>query len=102
MEQKLLFTNMTDEEFRRIIQETVSESIKESLLTFQSGKPNDNSEKLYSREEVAAIYNVSFVTLRDWEKNKIIPKAIRKGTRVYWRKADIIEDINRKEDWNAK
>jgi len=103
MEHKLLFTNMTDEEFKRIIQETVSESIKELLFFFQKGETKeDDSEKLYNRDEVAAIYNVSYVTLRDWEKNKIIPRAIRKGTRVYWRKTDIIADINRREDRDVK
>ncbi len=102
MEQKLLFTNISDEEFKRIIQESVSESIKNSLLSLRKEEVNDEPDKLYSREEVAAIYNVSFVTLRDWEKNKIIPKPIRMGSRVYWRKADIINDINTKGGSYAK
>ena len=102
MEQKLLFTNISDEEFKRIIQESVSESIKNSLLSLRKEEANDEPDKLYSREEVAAIYNVSFVTLRDWEKNKIIPKPIRMGSRVYWRKADIINDINTKGGSYAK
>jgi predicted DNA-binding transcriptional regulator AlpA len=102
MEKKIIFTNLEVEELKALLKESVSETIKEELSTLFAQTGRDNSQELLSRKQVAKMYNVSFVTLRDWEKNNIIPKPIRMGSRVYWRKADIINNINSKGGNYAK
>jgi DNA-binding GntR family transcriptional regulator len=101
MDSKSVFTNLDVDELKSLLKESISETIKEELSTLLSQTEENNGKELLSRRQVADLYNVSFVTLRDWEKNKIIPRAIRKGTRVYWRKADILNDVNRKEEQHA-
>lgn len=52
-------------------------------------------EELWTREETSDFFQVSFQTLHNWKKNKIlIPISV--GTRVYYRKTDIDNLINKK------
>ena len=94
--EKIILTNLNSDELKKIIRETVEETISQSKTNLQTGQNDQEPEELLSRAQVSKIYNVSFVTLRDWEKNKIIPRPIRRGTRVYWRKSDIVNDIEHK------
>lgn len=93
MQTKSIFTNWGKEELKALFKESVSETIKEQLSLLLKKKDNGDEQELLTRKQVADIYCISFVTLREWERNKIIPKPIRKGARVYWRKSDIIADI---------
>ncbi len=94
--EKIILTNLNSDDLKKIIRETVEETISGAKMNLQTNEKSHEPEELLSRKQVSQIYNVSFVTLRDWEKNKIIPRPIRRGTRVYWRKSDIIENINNK------
>lgn len=44
---------------------------------------------LLTRKETAALFNITLPTLSTWEKSGSIPKAIRTGERVYFRKIDL-------------
>jgi len=44
---------------------------------------------LLTRKETAALFNITLPTLSTWEKSGSIPKAIRTGGRVYFRKIDL-------------
>lgn len=96
MENKIILTSLNSDELKKLISESVAESLKESLNAISHNSNPNTEEELLPRKEVAEIYNVSYVTLRDWEKRGIIPKPIRKASRVYWRRSDIIEDLKKK------
>jgi len=98
---KLIIIQLSSTELNELIQVSVEKTIHESLRNLHQKKESP-IEELLSRKEVAEIYDVSYVTLRDWEKHNIIPKPFRKGSRVYWRKSDIITDIKRKTRDNDK
>ncbi len=84
---KLIFVSIEREELVKLIEE----SIKTSISEIQLEKPQE--EELLTRKQVADFYKTSLVSLRAWEVNGIIPKPIRKASRVYWRKSDIVNDI---------
>jgi|GEM_PF-2661776 len=56
---------------------------------------------LLTRKETAAIFGITLPTLAVWEKNGSIPKAIRTGSRVYFRKSEILEHLNSNKDENS-
>lgn len=88
--QDLILSNINPEDMKQMIREAVADEMSRQK---ESQKPPED-EVLLTRQEVADIYKTSFVTLRQWVKDGIIPKPIYKGTRVYFRKSDIYNDIN--------
>lgn len=98
MQTKSIFTNWDKEELKTLFKESVSETIQEQLSLLLKNKETTDEQELLTRKQVVDIYGISFVTLRDWEKQGILPKPIRKGARVYWRKADIKNDLSKKID----
>ena len=87
---QLVLTSLTPEILQQMIRDAVADVLKEK----EEQEANKEDDILLTRQEVADIYKTSFVTLRQWVKNGIIPKPIYKGTRVYFRKSDIYNDIN--------
>jgi predicted DNA-binding transcriptional regulator AlpA len=81
---------LTDELHERLLNSFRDEIFGQ--LSFE----NKESDELLTRKQVANLYKVSLVTLRSWEKESIIPKPIRKGSRVYWPKSVIMNDIKNK------
>ena len=58
-------------------------------------QPCKENEELWTREETADYFQVSFQTLHNWKKNKVlIPISV--GTRVYYKKADVDGLLNKK------
>lgn len=69
-----------------------------SVLKEIEERPSFSSEKeeeLWTREETADFFQVSYQTLHNWKKNRVLTP-IRVGTRVYYRKSDIDNLINKK------
>lgn len=89
----LILTSIEKNELQDWMQSVIREEVKNNLLAIGDQK---ELEELLTREEVAKIYRTSLVTLRQWEIDGIIPTPIRKGTRVLFRKSDIIADIQGK------
>ena len=50
-------------------------------------------EELWPRKQVAEYFHTSLVTLREWEKWGILPQALRMGSRVLFRKSDILKTV---------
>lgn len=96
MQHKSIFTNWDKDDLKTLIKESFIELTQEQQSLFLTKDEREPEEELLTRERVASFYSVSLVTLRDWEKNNIIPKPIRKGSRVYYRKSDIMNDIQKK------
>jgi len=92
---KIISLQFDENTFKYILKNTFREVVTSAIKKQQSEDQNHQNE-LLSRKDVATMYGVSYVTLRAWEKDGIIPKPIRKGSRVYWRKSEIINDINKK------
>ncbi len=90
---KVILTIISKDELKLWIKEAVKEHFDDQSL---NGDPN--IPVLLSRQEVADIYHISLVTLREWEKDGIIPTPIRKGHLVFFRKADIIDDIQKQNN----
>jgi len=94
-ENKIILISIQKDELRELIKDVISEE----LNSRERDQEPASDEPLLSREETAKLYKVSFVTLRDWEKKGLIPEPIRIGSRVYFRKTDIKQDIlTRKKD----
>ena len=61
----------------------------------QPSLPSQQDEELWTREETAKFFQVSFQTLHNWKKHKVLIP-LRVGTRVYYRKSDIDEIVKKK------
>lgn len=58
-------------------------------------QPCKEDQVLWTRQETADFFQVSFQTLHNWKKNKIlIPVSV--GTRVYYKKKDVDALLNSK------
>ncbi len=91
---QLILSSINKDEFQHWIKTAIAEELKQKEASVEKPK----GEELLTRKEVAKIFRTSLVTLRQWEKDGIIPKPLRKGSRVFFRKSDILDDIGRKEE----
>jgi len=89
---QFILSAIDKEELREWITSAVADEFEKKV------EPSNNipDEVLLTRKEVAKLYHTSFVTLRQWEKVGIIPRPIRKGTRVFFRKSEILHDISKR------
>ena len=62
-------------------------------LIREEPKSSNIENEFLTRKETAKFYDISFPTLWRWEKKGSIPKAIRIGGKVKWRKSDIDEHL---------
>ncbi len=83
-------------QYKEIMQNVVSDAIIAAFEKMAQNEQKVKDEVLLSRKETADLYGISLVTLRAWEKDGIIPKPIRMGSRVYWPKSVIMNDIKNK------
>ena len=66
------------------------ESLKREIQV-QNQIGNDNTEKIfYTRKEVSELLNISYVTLHDWCKKRIL-KPYKMGNKTFFKKSEIIE-----------
>lgn len=81
-----------EEDFRRWVSEAVKEAIQS--LNIQTDKAvSPDSEPLLSRKEVAAIFNVSLVTLHSWMKRGL-PSHKQQG-RVYFLRSEVMGHLKK-------
>lgn len=89
--QKQHVVHLTTEELKEIIDERLKAFREESKSPNQ--KEKDKFPELLTRQEVADVFDVSFVTLHNWVKHGLLPKPIKKGKMVYFLRKEIIESI---------
>ena len=89
---QLILSAIDKDELREWITSAVAEEFRKKEAPAEKGQ----DEELLTRKEVAKLFHTSFVTLRQWEKDGIIPKPIRKGSRVFFRKSDVFNDISKR------
>jgi len=94
MTKNLIFRTPGKERPDTFIQESAHGAFQSAQNPQESHHSIPNDEKLLDRDDMVKMFNVSYVTLRSWEKKGSIPKPIRVGKRVYWQKAKIISFIS--------
>ncbi|MDP9956854.1 hypothetical protein J2X97_002513 [Epilithonimonas hungarica] len=86
----LEFVQVPKGEFFKEIESLIYRAL-ENIKTQQPEK----EKELYTRQEVAMLLKVSYPTLFNWNKNKIlVSKKI--GSRVYYAKSDVMTFFNKK------
>ena len=89
--QNTILITIEIEEFKSILNDAITSSIKENMLNF---KKEEKIPRLMKTEEVLAIFDTTSVTLRKWVKEGKFPKPIeRKGTRNYYKTKEVLESL---------
>lgn len=81
-------TNYEPTEFRNLLAECVSETVKKEIASFSN--PAEPQKQILTRQEAAAELTISLPTLHDYTKRGVI-QAYRLGHKVRYKR----EDINR-------
>jgi predicted DNA-binding transcriptional regulator AlpA len=76
---------LTEEDLKNLIQDLLN---KMQAASPSSAKPEIIND-LISRQETAKLFGISLVTLAKWARLKILPRPIKKGGRVFYRKSEI-------------
>ena len=79
------------EEFKSILNDAITSSIKENKLNYNRVRKDP---ELFSRKEALVLFGITAPTLRDWVKKGTLPKPIRKGRRIYFIKEEIYQVLN--------
>ncbi len=82
--------NISPEQFKSDILQGIEELISKHI------KENNSQDKLLTRQEVAELLSISLPTLRSYVKRGLI-KENRIGSRVLYKKSDVIEFTNSKK-----
>lgn len=83
-------------ELQEAIQEAVRVEVRTQIkLILEEAKREDKlTGKLIPRKEVAKLFNISLVSLDKWRRKGLLPKPVKQGSRVYYKKDEIMELIN--------
>lgn len=85
-------------EFRNLIKEEIKKAINENLPKVNSRRKDfEPDDQLLTREEVMKMLCVSHSTLYHYQRKKIIP-FLKIGNRVYFKKRDILNNMNLEGD----
>ncbi|MCD8433358.1 helix-turn-helix domain-containing protein [Tenacibaculum finnmarkense] len=71
----------------------LAKSVKE-LLTNEETTPTEQTPEFWTRQQTADFLSVSLVTLFNWNKKGIL-KTYRVGTKVFYRKSDVLECLKK-------
>ncbi len=74
----------------------LANSVKE-MLTKKEPQPQEQKEEFLTRNETAKFLKVSLVTLWQWD-NKGILKPHRIGTKVRYKKSDVLNCLNKENE----
>lgn len=94
MEQKKddFIVTMTASDLTRLIESSVYRAIEKFKENLTNNQPEDLPE-LIPRKEVAKLFNISLVSLDKWRRKGLLPKPVKQGSRVYYKKDEILELI---------
>ena len=73
------------------IREAVKECFKEFSSYPQSNDPKNEKEFL-TRKETASLFNVSLVTIHEWQKNGIL-KVYKMGNKSFFKYSELLETL---------
>ena len=85
----------------------IKQLLKEALSEYFGESPNLVSNSIYdtiknkillSKKEVSFLYGVSINTISEWERKKLLPKRIKKGSRVFYNKQEVLNQLNEQKN----
>ena len=82
---------VTPTELVDLIKEGVKAQFKEFSNQFQGNEPKDTKEFL-TRKETAILFDVSLVTIHEWQKNGIL-KVYKMGNRSFFKYSELLETL---------
>lgn len=88
-ERRKMLVELTEDDLREIIMEVLVSQSKDKRVKIEIDPVDD----LIPRMEVAKLFDISLVTLAKWARLKILPKAIKKGGRVFYLRSELNECI---------
>ncbi|MCF8435181.1 MAG: helix-turn-helix domain-containing protein [Crocinitomicaceae bacterium] len=88
---QIQFIQFTPEEFKELISESVKNQF--NALSSQSRESvKDEQKEFITRKETAKLFNVSLVTIHDWQKNGIL-KVYKMGNRSFFKYSELLETL---------
>lgn len=85
-------------EFKSMIKDAIKKALSENLPKSRSKKSlNDSDSQLLTRDEVMRMLHISHSTLYHYQRKEILP-FLKIGNRVYFKKKDIVDNINLQGD----
>ena len=91
MASQTISTHYEHTEFRALLSECVSETVKKEIASFiNSPEP---PKQILTRQEAADFYNISLPTLHDYTKRNVV-KAYRLGYKVRYKRQDLLDALN--------
>lgn len=91
MKQQIQFIQFTPEELKDLISESVKEQFNALSTSLKDNEPKNEKEFL-TRKETASFFNVSMVTIHEWQKNGIL-KVYKMGNRSFFKRAELLETL---------
>lgn len=82
---------VTPQELTDLINEALKDRFKELYTKIQGIDPKSEKEFL-TRKETQALFNVSSVTIHEWQKNGIL-KVYKMGNRSYFKYSELLETL---------
>ena len=89
--ERQFFTTLTIDELRQVINEEVSTVLDQRTIE----KPDNETDKLLSIDEVSDLLKVSKVTIHKWKRKGILPYC-RMGRRIYFKESEIFNSLKHK------
>ena len=90
-------TNSQEEiNLKRLIKESLTDFFSEDRKTVVQTNQSDEQiihDHLIGLKEISKLFHVSLVTVHKWRKAGILPKEIKKGGRVYFIRAEVLNSI---------
>lgn len=88
---KIQFIEVTPIDLVNLINEGTKTHIQEIFKQWQPTEPQNQKEFL-TRKETSELFNVSLVTIHDWQKNGIL-KVYKMGNRSFFKYSELLETL---------
>jgi hypothetical protein len=88
---QIQFIQFTPDEFKELISESVKNQF--NALSSQSKEyVKDEQKEFITRKETAKLFNVSLVTIHEWQNNGIL-KVYKMGNRSFFKYSELLETL---------
>jgi DNA-binding transcriptional MerR regulator len=92
---QIQFIQFSPEDLKELISQSVNEGLKERFNTLsnqQKEKSLDEVKEFITRKETAKLFNVSLVTIHEWQNNGIL-KVYKMGNRSFFKYSELLETL---------
>jgi hypothetical protein len=92
---QIQFIQFSPEDLKELISQSVNEGLKErfnTLSNHQKENPKDEVKEFITRKETAKLFNVSLVTIHEWQNNGIL-KVYKMGNRSFFKYSELLETL---------